>query len=147
MVTLKLLPIPRKWWTLQNHVENSRCSQILIRFRGGILQCPLCFMGSNDEFHLLIKCEFMEQSRSEIKLLNGDSLQATLMKLRLESRDDFEACRIFLGQDKSLKRTDLADRGLALDILLDRFFLEWSKIRGKAVHRSTQKVKPLLIKD
>ena len=160
MVTLKLLPIPRKWWTLQNHVENSRWSQILIKFRsmnaglgnrdafrtadsicqdgGRILQCPLCFMGSNDEFHLLIKCEFMEQSRSEIKLLNGDSLQATLMKLRLESRDDFEACRIFLGQDKSLKRTDLADRGLALDILLDRFFLEWSKIRGKAVHRSTQ---------
>ena len=46
------------------------------------------------------------------------------MKLRLESRDDFEACRIFLGQDKSLKRSDLADRGLALDILLDKFFLE-----------------------
>jgi len=160
MVTLKLLPIPRKWWTIQNHVENSRWSQMLSKFRsmnaglgnrdafrtadsvcqdgGRILQCPLCFMGSNDELHLLIKCESMEQSRSEIKLLNGDSLQATLMKLRLESRDDFEACRMFLGQDKSLRRTDLADRGLALDILLDRFFLEWSKIRGKAVHRSTQ---------
>ena len=160
MVTLKLLPIPRKWWTLQKHVENSRWSQILVKFRsmnaglgnrdafrtadaicqdrGRILQCPLCFMGSNDEFHLLLKCEYMEQSRSEIKLLKGDSLQATLMKLRLKSRDDFEACRIFLGQDKSLKRSDLADRGLALDILLDKFFLEWSKIRGKAVHRSTQ---------
>ena len=60
------------------------------------------------------------------------------MKLRIESRDDFEACRIFLGQDKSLRRTDLADRGLALDILLDRFFLEWSKISGKAVHLSSQ---------
>ena len=69
-------------------------------------------MGSNDEFHLLIKCEVMEQSRSEIKLLDGNSLQATLMKLRIESRDDFEACRFFLGQDKSLRRTDLADRGL-----------------------------------
>ena len=33
IVTLKLLPIPRKWWTLQNHVENSRWSQILIKFR------------------------------------------------------------------------------------------------------------------
>jgi len=93
MVTLKLLPIPRKWWTIQNHVENSRWSQMLTKFRsmnaglgnrdtfrtadsvcqdgGRILQCPLCFMGSNDEFHLLIKCESMEQSRSEIKLLNG----------------------------------------------------------------------------
>ena len=50
----------------------------------------------------------------------------------------FEACRIFLGQDKSLKRSDLADRGLALDILLDKFFFEWSKIRGRAVYRSTQ---------
>lgn len=60
------------------------------------------------------------------------------MKLRLGSRDDFEACRIFLGQDKSLKRSDLADRGLALDILLDKFFLEWYKIRGRAVHRSAQ---------
>ena len=160
MVMLKLLPIPRKWWTLQNHVENSRWSQILVKFRsmnaglgnrdafrtansicqdgGRILQCPLCFMGSNDEFHLLIKCESMEQARSEIKLLNGDSLQATLMKLRLGSRDDFEACRIFLGQNKSLKRSDLADRGLALDILLDKFFLEWYRIRGRAVHRSAQ---------
>ena len=62
MVTLKLLPIPGKWWTLQIHVENSRWSQILVKFRlmnaglgnrdafrtvdsicqdsGRILQCP-----------------------------------------------------------------------------------------------------------
>ena len=99
---------------------------------------PLLHEISNNEFHLLIKCESMEQARSEIKLINSESLQATLMKLRLESRDDSETCRIFLGQDKSLKRSDLADRGLALDILLDKFFLEWSKMRGRAVHRSTQ---------
>ena len=115
--------------------DSFRTADSICQDGGRILQC---FMGSNDEFHLLIKCEVMEQSRSEIKLLDGNSLQATLMKLRIESRDDFEACRIFLGQDKSLRRTGLADRGLALDILLDRFFLEWSKIRGKAVHRSSQ---------
>ena len=36
MVMLKLLPIPRKWWTIQNHVENSRWSQILTKFRSMI---------------------------------------------------------------------------------------------------------------
>ena len=59
-------------------------------------------MGSNDEFNLLIKCSSVEQARSEIKLINGESLHTTLMNLRLKSRDDFEA----------------------LDILLDSLFLD-----------------------
>ena len=33
MTTLRLLPIPRKWWTLQIHVENCRWSRMLIKFR------------------------------------------------------------------------------------------------------------------
>ena len=82
MTTLRLLPIPRKWWTLQIHVENCRWSRMLIKFRtmnaglgnrdsfrtadsisqdgGRVLQCPLCFQGSNDEFHLLMKCTLMD---------------------------------------------------------------------------------------
>ena len=59
-------------------------------------------MGSNDEFNLLIKCSSVEQARSEIKLINGESLHTTLMNIRLKSRDDFEA----------------------LDILLDSLFLD-----------------------
>ena len=81
-VTLKLLPIPRKWWRVQPHVADSRWSRAISKFRAmnavlgnryfyrtadtvchdgwSVLECPLCFSGSNDEFHLLLKCRTMQ---------------------------------------------------------------------------------------
>ena len=76
-------------------------------------------------------------ARSEIKLRGTRSLQSTLLDLRTRSLDEFEAVRLFLGQDKSITKKDLMDRGLALDILVNRFFLKWSEIRGQAVTRHT----------
>ena len=103
---------------------------------GPVLQCPLCFQGSNNEFHMLMKCNIMIPARSEIKLRDGRSLESTLIDLQSRSRDEFEAARMFLGQDKELQRTDMIDRGLALDILVDKFYLEWSTIRGLVVPRT-----------
>ena len=161
MTTLRLLPIPRKWWTLQNHVKNCRWSRMLIKFRtmnaglgnrdsfrtadsisqdgGCVLQCPLCFQGSNDKFHPLMKCPLMDQARSEIKLRDTKtkSLKSTLLDLRSRSIDEFEAVRLFPGQDKSVTKKDLMDRGLVLDILVNKFFLIWSEIRGRAVTQQT----------
>ena len=44
-----------------------------------------------------------------------------------------ETLRMFLGQEPSLELLDLGDRGLALDILVDCFFVEWSKSRGRSI--------------
>ena len=96
MVILKLLPIPQKWWVRQPHVENPCWSSMNMKFRimnaglgnrdayrtansvcqdwGRILQCPLCFQGSNNEIHLLTKCEVMVKHRQSIKLRCGLSL-------------------------------------------------------------------------
>ena len=40
---------------------------------------------------------------------------------------------MFLGQEPGLSRLDLVDRSLALDVLVDYFFLEWSKTRGRTI--------------
>ena len=42
---------------------------------------------------------------------------------------------MFLGQERGLSLLDLVDRGLALDVLVDSFFLEWFRIHGRSVHR------------
>ena len=134
LVSLKLLPIPRKWWTLQKHVENCCWLRILVKFRamnagldnrdayraadsvsqngGRVLQCPLCFQGSNNEFHLLMKCNIMIPARSEIKLCDGRLLESTLIDLQSRSQDKFEAARMFLGQDKDLQRTEMMTEDL-----------------------------------
>ena len=79
----------------------------------------------------------MDQARSENKLRDTRLLQSTLLDLQTRSIDEFEAVRLFLGQDKSITKKDLMDRGLALDILVNRFFLKWSEIRDQAVTRHT----------
>ena len=45
---------------------------------------------------------------------------------------------MFLGQEPGLSRLDLVDRSLALDVLVDYFFLEWSKSRGRMIARADQ---------
>ena len=108
-VTLKLLPIPRKWWRVQPHVADSRWSRAISKFIAmnavlgnrysyrtadtvchdgcSVLECPLCFSGSNNEFHLLLKCRTMQKHREDIKLRNGISLQAFLIGLQSTSSD------------------------------------------------------------
>ena len=117
--------------------DSFRTADSISQDGGRVLQCPLCFQGSNDEFHLLMKCTLMDQARSENKLRDTRLLQSTLLDLQTRSIDEFEAVRLFLGQDKSITKKDLMDRGLALDILVNRFFLKWSEIRGQAVTRHT----------
>ena len=48
---------------------------------------------------------------------------------------DVETLRMFLGQERGLSLLDLVDPGFALDVLVDSFFLEWSRIHGGSVHR------------
>ena len=76
------------------------------------------------------------QHNDTSQIRDGRSLESTLIDLKSRSRDEFEAARMFLGQDKELQRTDMIDRGLALDILVDKFYLEWSTIRGLVVPRT-----------
>jgi len=80
--------------------------------------------GSNNEFHLLMKCILMIPARLEIKLRNGRSLESTLIELQARSQDEIEVARMFLSQDKELQRTDMIERGLVLDMLVDKFYLE-----------------------
>ena len=46
---------------------------------------------------------------------------------------------MFLGQEPGLSRLDLVDRSLALDVLVDYFFLEWSKSRGRTIARADRR--------
>ena len=101
-----------------------------------VLQCPLCFQGSNNEFHLFIKFTIVLSARLEIMLRDWSFLESTLLDLQSRSWDKFETARVFLGQDKKLLKTDMIDRGLALDILVDKFYLEWTNMRGQVVSQS-----------
>ena len=76
-----------------------------------------------------MKCIVMIPARSEIKLRNGRSLESTLIELQARSQDEFEAARMFLSQDMELQRTDMIDRGLALDMLVDKSYQEWTSIK------------------
>ena len=160
LVTLKLMPLPRKWWKIQPHVEESRWSRTLIKFRcmnaglgnrdsyrtadsifqdgGRVLQCPLSFLGDNNEFHLLVSCKQMEKHRQSISLRTGQTLQSFITEQQASGHDDLQAVRILLGQGAQIKKMDLVDRGLALDILLDKFFLEWSNVSGRLISRTSQ---------
>ena len=160
MVTLKLMPLPKYWWKMSNHIEDARWSRTLVKFRcmnsglgnrdsyrtadsisqdgGRVLQCPLCFQGDNNEFHLLITCKQMEHHRQGISLRSGQSIQSFLTEQRSQGKDDFQAIRVLLGQGEKINKMDLIDRGMALDILLDKFFLEWFSVAGKLISRSGQ---------
>ena len=159
MVTLKLLPIPKKWWVLQSHVENTRWSTMIVKFRimnaglgnrdayraadsvcqdgGRILQCPLCYQGSNNEIHLLLKCEMMSKHRQSIKLRNGLSIHDYIHSLQKPNLDELSAIRRFLTQEKGVSKLDMVDRGIALEMLVDKFFLEWSNITGRMINRQS----------
>ena len=77
----------------------------------------------------------MLSARLVIMLQDWSFLESTLLDLQSRSWDKFETARVFLGQDKKLLKTDVIDRGLALDILVDKFYLEWTNMRGQVVSR------------
>ena len=49
--------------------------------------------------------------------------------------DDLSAIRRFLTQEKGVSKLDMVDRGVALEMLVDKFFLEWSTITGRMMSR------------
>ena len=157
--SLNILPIPRTWWTMQPHIEESKWSRTLVKFRcmntglgnrdsyraldamsqddGRVTYCPLCLQGRNDEIHLILHCSILSQTRNSIKMQSGSSLSSTLIELRTKfaCTSDQEVVRLFLGQEPRLTRVTMIDRGLALDLLLTSFYREWSKMRGRAIQR------------
>ena len=157
--SLNILPIPRTWWTMQPHIEESKWSRTMVKFRcmntglgnrdsyraldamsqddGRVTYCPLCLQGRNDEIHLILHCSILSQTRNSIKMQSGSSLSSTLIKLRAKfaCTSDQEVVRLFLGQEPRLTRVTMIDRGLALDLLLTSFYREWSKMRGRAIQR------------
>ena len=156
--SLRLLPIPKTWWYLNKNLSSSRWCNILTSFKvgnaglgnrdafrstlavledgGRVTLCPLCFLGPNDEIHLLLHCEKLRPSRTRIMVDGGLSLESSLRHLRRVEgpSGDAETVCNFLGQT-STPIHGLIERGLALDILLDEFFLMWTTVSGRQVSR------------
>ena len=157
--SLNILPIPRKWWIIQPHIEESKWSRTLVKFRcmntglgnrdsyrasdamsqddGRVTYCPSCLQGRNDEIHLILHCSVLSHTRNSIIMQSGASLGSTLMELRIKfsCTSDQEVVRLFLDQEPRLTRMTMIDRGLALDLLLTCFYREWSKTRGRTIQR------------
>ena len=102
---------------------------------GRIIQCPLCFQGSNNEIHLLVTCEMMTKHRQSIKLRSGISIQDCISSLQKPGSDNLSAVRRFLTQEKGVRKLDMIDRGIALEMLVDKYFLEWSNVTGRILNR------------
>jgi hypothetical protein len=58
------------------------------------------------------------------------------IKRRSGVLDDIDALKTFLGEEK-LTRKEFLERGLALDVLLDKFFAKWNTVNSRAVVRTT----------
>ena len=74
--------------------------------------------------------------RKRIYVYGNISLETSLDMLRKSPGEagDKECIRNFLGKP-GMPLRELVDRGLALDILLDEFFLKWSNKSGKTINR------------
>ena len=88
--SLSCCSIPKKWWKKQKYVKNTETSKIISEFRSGnacigdrdneyamhdlsnedgrILTCPACGMGYNKTYHLIVRCEEMNQLRQQLKV-------------------------------------------------------------------------------
>ena len=108
---------------------------------GRVTQYPLCLIGPNNELHLVMHCRSLVMPRLSIRLRGGVSLSAALESVRTRHScvSDVETLRMFLGQEPGLSRLDLVDHSLALDILVDYFFQEWSKSRGRTITRADRR--------
>ena len=110
---------------------------VVLEDGGKVTLCPLCFMGPNDELHLLLHCVKLRGALYPILVDGGQSLESSLLSHRriLGPSGDAETVRNFLGQSLTPVQ-GLVERGLALDILLDEFFLVWTTVSGKPVSRT-----------
>ena len=82
-----------------------------------------------------MSCRSLVSTHLSILLWGGISLTAALESVRCQNAcvSDMETLQMFLGQERGLSRLDLVDCSLALDNLVDSFFLEWSMGCGRTV--------------
>ena len=81
---------------------------------GRVICCPLCFLGPNNQLHLVMHYWCLVDSCLSLYLLAGVSLTTTIesVKVRNDCVSDEETLWMFLGQEGGLSRLDLVDRGL-----------------------------------
>ena len=156
-VSLRLTMVPTRWWKLTNFLANSRCSNVMTRFKcmnvglgnrdayraaeavaetsGRVLLCPLCLNGKNNEIHIALYCKSLAYERSIIQV--GSSPLSSILDQILQEQgvlDEVNALRKFLG-DRKMTKTMYLERGLALGILVDTFLKKWSAISGRHMDR------------
>ena len=105
---------------------------------GRVVGCPLCLLGPNNELHLAMHCHCLVATRLSIHLKGSVSLMESV-RARNNCVLNEETLNMFLGPEPGLTRLDLVDRGLALDILVDCFFVEWSKSCGRTIARADRR--------
>ena len=157
LVSLRLTMVPTRCWKLTNFLANSRCSNVMTRFKcmnvglgnrdayraaeavaetsGRVLLCPLCLNGKNNEIHIALYCKSLAYERSIIQV--GSSPLSSILDQILQEQgvlDEVNALRKFLG-DRKMTKTMYLERGLALGILVDTFFKKWSAISGRHMDR------------
>ena len=90
-----------------------------------------------NEFHVTLRCKALYNDRISIQVGNF-SPEETMEAIKELSGvlDDIVALRTFLRNEK-LTRKLFLERGLALDVLLDKFFAKWNKVNSRAVVRTT----------
>ena len=84
--------------------DSYRTADSVSQYGGRIFQCPLCFLGENNEFHLLVSSKQMEQHRQAINLRTGQSIQSFMTDQRSLGCDDLQAVRLMLGQGGKTKK-------------------------------------------
>ena len=148
MPSLRLMPLPSQFWRKQPFLTEASWSQTLSRFRtmntglgnrnsyyknyavfieeGRVVTCPLCLSGNNDEIHILRQCNVLKEEREKIIIINNISLEQELKNIEAtyKAENNEEVIRIFLGQEKNVIKHRMALRGVALECLLDNFFIK-----------------------
>ena len=100
---------------------------------GRVTLCPLCLQGLNNELHVTLRCKALYNDRISIQVGNF-SPEETMEAIKELSGvlDDIDALRTFLRNEK-LTRKEFLERGLDLDLLLDKFFAKCNKVNSRAV--------------
>lgn len=148
--SLDALPRPTKWWRKALHLQEEPWSQALTEFRcgnaklgnrdnsleeyavtntaGRVVSCPLCLVGPNNEIHLLVECDRMQNRRKSLMITSGLTFHDWLQQR--SSKSSKETTREFLGQERKIRQTDLTRRGEILIEIREAFF---SKIYGRLI--------------
>ena len=115
--------------------DGYRAADAVSESEGRVTLCPLCLGGSNDKIDLALWCKKLKPARRDIKV--GSQILEDTLKERQQKSDIenvVDAPRDFLG-NTILMRIDYLQQGLALDILVDRFFQEKTKVRHRIQER------------